>query len=93
MPKFLIEVPHDADPEECKRAIRIFLRTGSYFLSHADWGCMDGNHKAWIIIDVDNKDEARGILPPAFRSRASIVGLNKFKMGENEAVLAHQQQA
>jgi len=46
MPRFLIEVPHDEDVIACAQVIKIFLSTGSHFLSNADWGCRDGEHKA-----------------------------------------------
>jgi hypothetical protein len=78
MLKFLIEVPHGADKEACYQAIRIFQQTGSHFLTHAEWGCLDGEHKAWIIADVANKEEAIFILPPAFRSVAKITRLTTF---------------
>ena len=78
MARFLIEVPHGADKEACNQAIEIFIKTGSHFLTHADWGCLDGEHKAWIIADVGNKDEALLILPSAFRSIAKIVKLTTF---------------
>jgi hypothetical protein len=85
--RFLIEVPHEATPLACARAIEIFLKTGSHFLTRADWGCKDGEHKAWMIVDIDSKDAARGILPPAFRSQAKIVQLNTFSMAEAEDIL------
>jgi hypothetical protein len=88
MAKFLIEVPHEATKEECTAAIQIFLQTGSHFLTHADWGCLDGTHKAWIMVDADSKDQARGFLPPAYRSRATIVSLNKFTPDPSDAVVA-----
>jgi hypothetical protein len=93
MSKFLIEVPHEATKEECAAAIQIFLKTGSHFLSQADWGCLDGAHKAWITVDADNKDEARGFLPPAYRSRATIVSLNRFALDPSDAVVAVHQLA
>ena len=80
MARFLIEVPHDNEAAECARAAEMFLRTGSHFLTRADWGCMDGEHKAWIIVELDTKEEARGIVPPAFRSRARVVQLNSFTL-------------
>jgi hypothetical protein len=49
MARFLIEVPHDSDPGECARAVQFFLRSGSHFMTRADWGCMDGVHKAFIV--------------------------------------------
>ena len=45
--RFLIEVPHDSDRKACTEAVRIFLRTGSHFLTHADWGCKDDDHREW----------------------------------------------
>ena len=89
MARFLIEVPHEEEQVACARVVEIFLKTGSHFLSRADWGCMDGEHKAWIIVDVENKDEARSILPPAFRSQAKIVQLNYFTMEVIDEILRH----
>lgn len=89
MARYLIEVSHDSETLACARVVQLFLNTGSHFLTHADWGCLDGVHKAWIIAEVDNKEEARRILPPAFRSQAQIVGLNKFAMEEIDKILRH----
>ncbi|MEJ2708394.1 MAG: hypothetical protein P8074_12335 [Anaerolineales bacterium] len=91
MPRFLIEVPHEAEEKACALAVKVFLETGSHFLSNADWGCMDGVHKAWIIVDMENKQEARYILPPAYRPAATIVQLNKFTMEEIDEILSHHQ--
>jgi hypothetical protein len=91
MARFLIEVPHEAEAAACARVVEIFLKSGSHFLTHADWGCLDGEHKAWIVADVKNREEARGILPPAMRSEAKIVQLNFFTMEEIEEILRHHQ--
>jgi hypothetical protein len=82
MPKFLIEVPHESGVVSCARANKVLLETGSHFLTHADFGCCDGVHKAWIVVDVDSKDEARSILPPLYRPQATIVQLCKFGLAE-----------
>ena len=84
--RFLIEVRHEEAPLACARAVEVFLRSGSHFLSHADWGCYDGEHKAWITIEADSKDEARHVVPPAFRAQAKIVQLNAFTMKEIEEI-------
>lgn len=85
--KFLIEVPHEETTAACARVVDIFLKSGSHFLSNADWGCRDGEHKAWITVDVDSKDEARRILPPGMRTQAKIVQLNTFTMEEIDDIL------
>ena len=66
MPKYLVEVQHEATKDACERAIRIFLETGSHFMTNADWGCEDGEHKAWFVLDTESKEDARTILPPHF---------------------------
>ena len=85
--KFLIEVPHETNTVDCARVVDVFLKSGSHFLSRADWGCRDGEHKAWMMVDVDSKDEAERILPPAFRRQAKIVQLNTFSVEEIEEIL------
>ncbi len=87
MEKFLIEVPHEASESECINAVRIFYQTGSHFLTNAEWGCEDGEHKAWLLVDVENKDQARQILPSAFRSKAKIIRINKFTRQEMEELI------
>ncbi len=92
MARFLIEVPHNADKVACAQAIKVFLSTGSHFLTNADWGCMDGEHKAWIIIDgLESKEQASAILPSAFRSQAKIKQLTKFTMEEIDSILSNHQ--
>jgi hypothetical protein len=91
MARFLIETPHEPERIACARVVEIFLKTGSHFLTHADWGCLDGEHKAWIIAEVESKEEARSILPPIFRTQAKIVRLNYFTLEEIEPMLRHHQ--
>jgi hypothetical protein len=91
MARFLIEVPHEAERVACARVVEIFPKTGSHFLTHADWRCLDGDHKAWIIAEVDSKEETRSILPPILRSQAKIVRLNYFTLEEIDALLRHHQ--
>jgi hypothetical protein len=87
MPRFLIETTHDGTPRACTREIELFHQTGSHFLTHADWGCKDGVHKAWIIVEMDSKDDARNILPPQDRAEAKVIQLNKFSMQELDELL------
>ncbi len=91
MARFLIEAPHEPERVACARVVEIFLKTGSHFLTHADWGCKDGEHKAWIIAEVASKEEARSILPPSLRSLAKIVKLNYFTLQEIDDILRHHQ--
>ena len=78
MPRYLIEIPHKNRKKECLQAITIFKSTGSHFLTNADWGCSDDVHKAWIIVDLDNKEEALNIVPPWYRQKALVITLDKL---------------
>ena len=87
MPRFLIEVPHEEETFACAKAAQILLGTGSHFLTHADFGCMDGDHRAWILVEGDSKTEVRNMLPSLYRAKARIVGLNKFSIEELDVLI------
>jgi hypothetical protein len=55
------------------------------------WGCKDGERMAWMVVEVDCKDEARRIVPPAFRAQAKVVQLNAFTMKDIEDILHHHE--
>ena len=82
MQRFLVEVPHEAEMIACARAVKLLLETGSHFMTHADFGCRDGDHRAWIIVEAENKDQARNMSPPLYRGPARVIGLNKFSIDE-----------
>lgn len=84
MTRFLIEVPHENKKEACDRAVKVFMATGSHFVTNADWGCSDGEHKAWFVVELDSKEEAMTILPPLFREDAKIIALQKFSVQDFE---------
>jgi hypothetical protein len=89
MPKYLIEIPHGSDKIECLRSAEILLSSGSHFLTNADWGCLDGVHKAWFFMEANSKDEAIMVVPPAYRKDTKISQLNKFKLDDVKELLKH----
>ncbi|HEX9797997.1 MAG TPA: hypothetical protein VGA52_13525 [Anaerolineales bacterium] len=78
MPRFLVEVPHEATLEACELALRRFLESGSHFLTNADWGCADETHKAWMVVDMESKAAVHMMLPAVDRQRATVVELERF---------------
>ena len=88
MPKFLVEVTHDAEQIACARVVKIFLASGSHYLSQAEWGCMDGEHRSWMIVDVEDKREALAIVPPLLRPATRVIGLNRFSLDQVDAILS-----
>ena len=87
MAKFLIEVPHPEDKLGCARSIQVFLQSSSHYLTQADYGCEDGEHYAWMIVDAADKEEAERIVPPAYRSQARVVALSRFSTDEIEETI------
>jgi hypothetical protein len=89
MPRFFIEVEHEPEKIACAHAVKTLFQTGSHFLTHADFGCKDGEHKSWIIVEFENKEAAKAILPADARSKAKIVQLNKFSIEELDEILKY----
>jgi hypothetical protein len=87
MDKYLIEVPHGGDKASCERAIQVFLSSGSHFVTHADWGCLDGDHKAWLIVETETKEQAKRILPSAYQLKAKITKLHRFTRQEMDGAV------
>jgi hypothetical protein len=84
MTRYLIEVPHEDNKDACNQAVQAFRETGSHFMTNADWGCGDGEHKAWFIVELDSKDQAKQILPPLFRENAKVIELQQFNAADSE---------
>ena len=80
MARYLIEIPHEANGVARKQAVEVFFRTGSHFMTHADFGCPDGDHRALLTVEVDSREEALRIVPPMLRRQARIVLLSQFVM-------------
>jgi hypothetical protein len=80
MDRFLVVSPHtDAD---CKDAIQQVLSAG--YITHFDWGCMDGDHTGWVIIEAENAKEALMVVPSGQRHNARAVKLTKFTVADVE---------
>jgi hypothetical protein len=78
MNKYLIEVTQGSYKISNMRASYIFKRSGSHFVTHADWGVKDGEYKAWLVAETENTKEAMQILPSAYRRSAKITLIQKF---------------
>ena len=78
MARYIIQATHEPDPAACLRMLDAFLNAGAHYLTHAEWGCMAGEHTAWIIVEADSDADARLMVPPVIRNTAKLVKLNKF---------------
>ena len=87
MPKFLIEVKHADDYKGCVKALDVFKTQGSHLMSHAEFGCEDGVHCGWLVVEVSNRTEAELIVPPVFRGDARIIQLRRWAPEEVAAMV------
>lgn len=86
MPRFLVECDHPAEPLACIRAVRDILEMGSHFTTHAEFGCPDGVHTGWIVVEASSHAEARQVLPPRDRQAARVVRLRRFRLDELDEI-------
>lgn len=84
MTRYLIEVPHENNKRACDQAVQAFLATGSHFMTNADWGCGDDEHKAWFVAELESKEQALSLLPPLFRENAKVIALQQFSAADLE---------
>lgn len=75
MKRFLVISNHTA--ADCNLALKEVLAIG--YLTHFDWGCKDGEHTGWAILEAENKAEAMMSVPVFLRNQAHVVQLTKFK--------------
>lgn len=74
MDKFLVESPHST--HDCKLAVKLIQSAG--YLNNFDWGCIDGVHIGWAVIEAENAAQALGVVPAIVRDKARAIKLNKF---------------
>ena len=88
MPRYLIELTHGGEYADCVKALRAIEVFGSHFVTQADWGCNDGTHAGWLIVELDSRDEALQMVPVEFRHDVRIVELNKFTREQITSLIA-----
>ena len=78
MDRFLIIAPHTAG--DCVKALRQVEATG--YITHFDWGCKDGDHTGWAVVEAENATQALMSVPTFNRPDAKAVKLTKFTPDE-----------
>lgn len=82
MARYMIQTSHDETHADCERFKQSLLQAGAHFLANAEWGCRNGNHTAWLIIEANNDNDARLIVPPIMRKSAVITRLSRLGFDE-----------
>ena len=74
MDRYLVSILHTN--EDCKSALKAIESFG--MITHFDWGCTDGDHTGWAIIEAETKSQAMMVVPPLLREKAHAVKLIRF---------------
>jgi hypothetical protein len=78
MDRYLIETPHSA--EDCHKLVEQIAAMG--YLHHFEWGCADGVHCGWAIVETDSLAHAKQMVPWMVRDKARVVKLVKFEIAD-----------
>jgi hypothetical protein len=73
--RFLITAHHTK--EECVKTLDEAKEVGATFLNQCDWGCVAGDHTAYVILEGKDEASVRKSLPKSWAG-AKITPLNKF---------------
>jgi hypothetical protein len=82
MKRFIVISHHTG--EDCIKALKEALAIG--YLTHFDWGCKDGVHTGWAVLDAEDKAQAIMSVPTFLRGQAQVVQLTKFQPEKVEAM-------
>ncbi len=86
--RFLVEVPHTV--EDCLQSLDATKALGSEKLSNWGWGCMSGDHTAYLIVNAKAEAEALKWVPAVDVSKAKVHKLSVFTAEQIQAF--HQMQ-
>ena len=74
--EYLVISPHTY--EECMSVMDEVVALGSDILPRYDWGCMSGDHTAYIKVQANSEAEALKVVPISVRAKARAVKLAKL---------------
>jgi hypothetical protein len=80
MTKYLIASRHD--PADCTRALDEVLAKGSGILDKFVYGCKEGDHTGYAIVDVKNLSDALALVPGFLQESACVTKVDKFTPAE-----------
>lgn len=80
MERYLVISPHTE--QDCKQALKEVYAAG--YITRFDWGCMDGDHTGWIVLEAENAKQALMVVPTLQRHSARVVKLAKFSPADVE---------
>jgi hypothetical protein len=82
---YLVEAPHT--PEECLGVMDEANKSKE--LSQWQWGCMDGNHTGYRMVQASSEEAALAMVPESVRGKAHAYKLTKMTSGQLEQAHKH----
>ena len=73
---YLVHEQHT--PEQCLRVIDEVATESPELLDAAWWGCGEGVHKSWAILEARNEREVLNKLPEIIHENVTIVEVGQF---------------
>lgn len=84
MTRYLVTSPHTAD--DCVRALDSTLAKGTTVLDKFVFGCMDGDHTGYAIVDVKSMSDALAMVPDFLQESACITKVDKLTAADIRAL-------
>ena len=69
--EYLIVVTHDA--ADCLRLLDDWARDHKRLLAKAKWGCSEGVHTGWVVVEATSEQAAMAMIPASSREYARAV--------------------
>ena len=76
MARYLVELPHTK--EDCLQALDSVVAFSNSLMDRIDWGCGGDVHTGWLMIEAQDANAAKMMVPTNIRDTAKAVSLNKF---------------
>jgi len=80
MTRYMIASKHE--PEECLRALDEELAKGPAVLDRFVYGCKEGDHTGYAIVDAKSLSDALAMVPDFLQEKACITKVDKFTPAE-----------
>ncbi len=86
MARYLIASKHEA--EDCMRALDEELKKGPGILDKFYYGCKEGDHTGYAIVETKNLSEAMALVPDFLQESACITKVDKITPSEIKSLHA-----
>jgi hypothetical protein len=84
MSRYLITSPHTAD--DCTRSLDATLAKGTGVLDKFVFGCNDGDHTGYAIVDARSLSDALAMVPDFLQESACITRVEKLSAADIRAM-------